>query len=450
MMHNRGSILVIVLWISFGLVSIALLFGHSMMLEYRSADNAQSGLEATCAVEGARRYVEFVLGELEEAGDMPDEEEYEMEWVEVGDTTFWLLGRDDDSETGGEINSGAEIAFGLVDEARKLNLNTATSDMLASLPGMTLDLAEAIIDWRDSDTDISGNGAESETYMLLDTPYHCKDSAFETLEELRLVAGADLEILYGEDTNRNGILDSHENDGDETLPEDNGDGILQPGIIEYLTVYSREPNKQSDGTPRVNINNDENGQLGQVLGEKLSSERAQQIQAQAGSGNNFRSVLEFYLRSGMTPDEFALVDDALTISDEAYLQGLVNVNTACAEVLTCLPGMDEEKAEMLVAFRQGKTDELETLAWIVDALEPEEAIAIAPYLTTRCYQFTADAAAVGHLGRGFRRVQFIFDASGDEPIVVYRKDLTRLGWPLGAEVREELVSQQMEETQPSL
>ena len=33
---DRGSVLIIVLWIALGLVSLALYFGHAMMLEYRT------------------------------------------------------------------------------------------------------------------------------------------------------------------------------------------------------------------------------------------------------------------------------------------------------------------------------------------------------------------------------------------------------------------------------
>ena len=49
--------------------------------------------------------------------------------------------------------------FGLVDEGSKLNLNTATAAMLEALPRMTPQLAAAIIDWRDTDSTVSDNGA---------------------------------------------------------------------------------------------------------------------------------------------------------------------------------------------------------------------------------------------------------------------------------------------------
>jgi hypothetical protein len=43
----------------------------------------------------------------------------------------------------------------------------------------------------------------------------------------------------------------------------------------------------------------------------------------------------------------------------------------------------------------------------------------------------ADIVAVGHGDRGYRRTRFVFDTSSGTPIIVYRQDLTHLGWALG-------------------
>jgi hypothetical protein len=93
-----------------------------------------------------------------------------------------------------------------------------------------------------------------------------------------------------------------------------------------------------------------------------------------------------------------------------------------------------------VAYREGRTDELNSVAWVRNVLDDEIAARAGRFLTTRSYQFTADVAAVGGFGRGFRRSVFVFDMTGDEPIVVYRRDRTHLGWPLGTEIRNQLIS----------
>ena len=66
------------------------------------------------------------------------------------------------------------------------------------------------------------------------------------MDELRLVYGATIDLLVGEDVNRNGVLDTNETDL-------NGNGMLEPGLFEYVTVYSRQPNTHSNGTSLTNV-----------------------------------------------------------------------------------------------------------------------------------------------------------------------------------------------------
>jgi type II secretory pathway component PulK len=90
----KGSVLVIVLWIALGLVSIALYFANSMALEMRAADNRVTGMAADEAIEGAKRYVSYVLTQYATNGVMPDLSQYQAEAVPVGDAKFWIIGRD--------------------------------------------------------------------------------------------------------------------------------------------------------------------------------------------------------------------------------------------------------------------------------------------------------------------------------------------------------------------
>ena len=59
--RQRGSVLVIVMWIAFGLVSLALYFANSMNLELHASDNRVSGMAADQAIEGAARYLNYLL-----------------------------------------------------------------------------------------------------------------------------------------------------------------------------------------------------------------------------------------------------------------------------------------------------------------------------------------------------------------------------------------------------
>ena len=58
---KNGSVLIIVLWIAFGLVSLALYFANAMNLELRASDNRVSAQAADQAIEGAARYINYIL-----------------------------------------------------------------------------------------------------------------------------------------------------------------------------------------------------------------------------------------------------------------------------------------------------------------------------------------------------------------------------------------------------
>jgi DNA uptake protein ComE-like DNA-binding protein len=448
----KGSVLVIVLWIAFGLVSLALYFANSMNFELRASDNRVSAMQADQAIEGAARYVEYLLSTQIANGSngvFPVLSDNLTQAVPVGDAHYWFIGRDTNLPVG-----PGRFCFGLVDEASKLNLNRASSNALIWLPRMTADLTQAILDWRDT----NGTGPTVTYYAMQQPSYQCKCDPFETVDEVRLLYGADMDTLLGEDANRNGVLDPSETD-------DNQNGMLDPGVLEYFTVYSHEPNSNSDGSSRINIRNlsTSSTQLASLLQTNFGDTRASQIlgnlglllsgpsrgpsgggrggAAAATSTVRFASPLQFYIRSGMTSTEFAVIATNLTTTIANFIEGRVNVNTASAEVLACLMGGDTAAAQQLVTYRQSNPSSLTSIAWIIDVLgqsypDALQALQAGDYITTQSYQLTADIAALGPFGRGYRRVKFVFDTSSGTPKIVYRQDLTHLGWALGKDVRQ--------------
>jgi DNA uptake protein ComE-like DNA-binding protein len=440
LLHRRATILVVVLWVMIGLACVTLYFSDDMRLEYKAADNSLQMAQARQAIDGMRRYLFDFFSDYTDRGILPVvDTDYEAEDVQIGDGRVWLIGR-----TPYKDKVGKELYFGLIDEASKINLNTATLAMLQKIPNMTDKMAARIIDWRDSDDTASdnGNGAETQTYQLGTPSYRCKNGDFETLEELRYVIGPDddMSILYNEDTNNNGILDDNEDDGDTSWPSDNTDGKLDTGIMEYLTLYSREPNKAADGTTCVNITETTSTQkLQQLLTSKISQSRSTAIMAKVGSLRNMKSLLQFYKASGMTAEEFAKVDTYLSTTDDDFMEGHINVNTASADVLACVPGLDSTVATTLVTTREGlSTDKLNSIAWVTTVLTQTQITQAGPYLTAHSYVYTADMAAVGQYGRGFQRDTMVIDTADTIPKVVYHRDRTRMGWPLGKDLREQL------------
>jgi type II secretory pathway component PulK len=426
----RGTVLIVTMWTVLVLVGLMLVFARTVRVEAIASANAVAGQQARSVATGALQYLLAQVDKTE--GSVPSETDVSCEEVELGDGMFWLMGPRLDSDT--------EYAFRITDEASKINLNSATLDMLLKLPGMTSELAAAIVDWRDRDTEVSPGGAESEYYLLLEDPYYCKDSPLETVEEVLLVKGATQELLFGEDTNRNGVLDPNENDGPDSDPPDNADGHLDRGFFDYVTVYSTEPNQSAAGEDRVSVNDSDTQALSDLLRQFVLDDRFYRIMDRVRSGRPFRNVFDFYFRTGLTMDEFKPIADRLTTSSEENLVGLVNVNTAPREVLLCLPGLEEVDVDALLAARPASTEEVggeapsPDITWVAEALGQEKAVEIGGAITGRSFQFSADIIAVSSGGRAYRRFRAVADASQSPPRVLYWKDLTQLGWPLGEEL----------------
>jgi len=160
---------------------------------------------------------------------------------------------------------------------------------------------------------------------------------------------------------------------------------------------------------------------------------------------SFTSPLQLYRRSGMTSDDFAKIAHALTVIEGQtnYIEGRVNVNTASAAVLSCLPGFTDNPglAQTLITYRNQNPTRLTSISWVVDALGQNnttvlDALQATDCITTESYQYTADIAAVGPHGRGYRRVRVIFDTVDGTAKIIYRQDLTHLGWALGKDARQ--------------
>jgi type II secretory pathway component PulK len=422
-----GTILIVTIWVVLVLAGLALVFARSMRVAAIVAANHVASLEAECIAAGASEFIsaQLTADTEQQTITLMDSEPYEA--AQIGKGYFWVLRSN--------LEDDEQFDYGLTDEAGKINLNSASLEMLLRLPGMTSELAASIIDWRDQDSEISPGGAENEYYLLQREPYNCKNAAFETVDEILLVKGASEELLYGEDTNLNGILDDHENDGDLSDPPDNCNGRLEPGFYDYVTVYSVEANVDSDGSQRININDaSSRGQLQTALQEAVTEERALEIMSLVPTGPSFANVLDFYFVTGLKFEELAKIADRLTTSGEETLPGLVNVNTASKEVLVCLPGLEEKDADAMLSYRDNNDEEINSVAWVTKVLDRQKATAIGSYITVRSFQYSADIVCLAGNGRAYKRFKAVFDTQNGESQTVYWKSLTHSGWPLNREI----------------
>ena len=59
-----------------------------------------------------------------------------------------------------------------------------------------------------------------------------------------MVRGVSSDLFAGEDANQNGLLDPEEDDGDNSYPPDNRDGILDAGLLVRYETFIRPQEKQ--------------------------------------------------------------------------------------------------------------------------------------------------------------------------------------------------------------
>jgi hypothetical protein len=179
----------------------------------------------------------------------------------------------------------AGVRYGVEDEAAKLNLHTLLAEgvdgearnRLLALPSMTPDVADAILDWLDTDLTPREFGAEDETYSNANPPYHTRNGPIASLDELLLVRGVTPELLYGLDQNRNYFIHAGEAPRGAMLEIDNADGSMNRGWSAYLTLSSVELVGGTPTAPLADLNGGDLQTLYNTLKTTLTDEQAKFI-----------------------------------------------------------------------------------------------------------------------------------------------------------------------------
>ena len=164
------------------------------------------------------------------------------------------------------LNEDAGIVFWIKDESSFLDLNKSNSAVWENLPAFTRDKRACILDWIDTDSDTNPDGAETDYYERLETPYVCKNATLVCLKELLLVKNITRNDYLGN------ILK------DEILNPDDMELLLYKGSTQPLPFI-----------------------------------------------------------------------DTFT----AFGQETVNINTVSGSILSILPGLDQQTADIVLAFRAG-------------------------------------------------------------------------------------------------
>lgn len=341
--NRKGLVIIAVLWTVVVLMAIVAVLGRRSRLDMKVA---MARMDAVRCKWACRAGVEKAIAV--------------MNTDETENDTLLDVWSDNDADFNDVMLERCVLTIKVVDEASKLNINTATKEQLMGLPYMLEEIADAIIDWRDTDDMPSGAGVESGYYEALDFGYRSRNGPFRTIRELLLVKDVTEELFYGEDTNFNGLLDSNERDGDATPPNDDGDAELDLGWISYLTCY----------TPA------------EGAGQGQSSQNSQNSDNSSGNSNSNSSSSNSNNNSSSNTQSYAKV----------------NVNTAPEEVLAALLGGDEDAVRVALAiidYRESNENGIEQISDLTDSgvMTSSEFSQIQNYISVSSDVFTVHCLA---------------------------------------------------------
>lgn len=399
---RRSFVTLVVLWV------IVLASAVIAIVQASSFGQAVSGREAVARVRAywaARAGLESQLASAEAGTQNPDV-----------DDAFTLI-EDMDASSEGELDGAtfqvlhsepAGDRVGPVDAHSKINVNRMTFDDLMALPFMSEDVADAILDWIDSDEDPNVLGAEAAYYQGLPYPYEPRNAPIKSLQELELVAGVDPWFVRGEDWNLNGILDPNENDGNSSMPSDNADGVLDAGWSAIITADSIDGNLAATGEPKLNLT--EASEADVASRTSVTADQAKVIldyvslQSSATMGDFIRRTLQqlsAQLGGGQTPaprvqaltDEQlgALLNECTIIRDKTLppSPGKLNINACDSRIFEYLPTVDSTLADNIMAERDARRQGFVSLAELrsISGMTPSRLAALYDILDVRSSVF---------------------------------------------------------------
>jgi hypothetical protein len=357
-----------------------------------------------------------------------------------------------------DSGSLVDVRYGLSDEASRLNLNHPGNADLTRIPGLTPALVSSLRQFigqaPTSPNSSDGNALDqsfappepvpfdpTQIVSAAGVPSH---GPLATLDELLLVPGFSRDLLHGAPPTAADLsLSSTNADGPQFAPEDSRPKRNR-GLDQYLTVFSRDPNRSTSGQPRCNLNDPNaplpTSDLPAGFSNYVAAARAAKIQFShccealeaTVTASDDRGV-DMQVSSGITKENLPLVLDLFGADSQDAHEGLVNVNTASAVVLATLPGIDLPLAESIVSTRTGLSPERRTtVAWlyqegVVDAAKFK---AIAPAFTARSTQFRFDVIGYGLPSGRYRVLEVVIDLEKTVPRILYLRDITRLGLPI--------------------
>ena len=265
----------------------------------------------------------------------------------------------------------------LVSEAGRIDLNHATVEMLSELPMLTMGQAQAIISTREA----------------------LPSRRFSSLHELLGVEGLDVVDLFGELSEEKSMDQALGEQGDlgERI-EARLTGGTPRGLMDVLTVHGFEPNLQQSGRRRIDLNVPWSDELGKRIEERFGEGAARALEQvfKETTFNEDAQIVRILKMFEVPIEEWSDPLDALTTVPDVHVAGRLDLNSASADALEALPGIDRSTADRLVAERESLDDlERASVAWPLtrDILTPEDYEVLASLLTVRSWTWRVRIAA---------------------------------------------------------
>ncbi len=190
--NERGSMLVMALWA----LTLLVLFSLSLGFGVRQKAALLSRLSALDAV-----YPIAYSGVEEAKSLVKSDADFDVDAM----SDAWASGSKRRELGKGVFSLQTDGSLPVVDEERKVNLNTTSAEIAARLfervAGLSKEDADELVynllDWMDSDSAFGHPqyGAEASYYENLQKPYTAKNASYEVLDELLLVKGMTPEIF---------------------------------------------------------------------------------------------------------------------------------------------------------------------------------------------------------------------------------------------------------------
>jgi len=282
--QRRAIVLPLVLVVVALLSLAAYTFSELMLTEYRAAVVNERQAQARALADSGAEFLQDFLVQIDEVqiqnGGRYHNPGYFQGNLVIDGTLPRERGRFSIVAANVENGELAGIRYGVEDESARINLHTllladkvqpdGSRMLLSSLPGMTEDVADAILDWLDPDDTPREFGAEIDYYSAYG--YACKNGPLDTIEELLQVRGVTPDLLFGADLNRNGVIDANELNNPSLAEATASTSEVDRGWASLLTLYSVEANLRPDGTPRIDINSNDMEQLKDDLSAVFTDE----------------------------------------------------------------------------------------------------------------------------------------------------------------------------------